>query len=114
MEMAEKAINDVVTQKEKVLSIELIQETISKYFNITVNDLKGIKRSADVTFPRQIAMYLCRSVAGQPLTVIGAKFGKRDHTTVLHACNKIENEVKENPSTKRIVDSVKNLLTSDK
>lgn len=43
MEMAEKAINDVVTQKEKVLSIELIQETISKYFNITVNDLKGIK-----------------------------------------------------------------------
>ena len=53
-------------------------------------------------------------MAGQPLTVIGAKFGKRDHTTVLHACNKIENEVKENPSTKRIVDSVKNLLTSDK
>ena len=44
----------------------------------------------------------------------GIKFGKRDHTTVLHACNKIENEVKENPSTKRIVDSVKNLLTSDK
>lgn len=114
MEMAEKAINDVVTQQEKILSIELIQETISKYFNISVNDLKGIKRSVDVTFPRQIAMYLCRNVAGQPLTVIGAKFGKRDHTTVLHACNKIENEVKENPSTKRIVNSVKNLLISDK
>lgn len=114
MEMAEKAINDVVTQQEKILSIELIQETISKYFNISVNDLKGIKRSVDVTFPRQIAMYLCRNVAGQPLTVIGSKFGKRDHTTVLHACNKIESEVKENPSTKRIVDSVKNLLISDK
>ena len=114
MEMAEKAINDVVTQQEKILSIELIQETISKYFNISVNDLKGIKRSVDVTFPRQIAMYLCRNVAGQPLTVIGSKFGNRDHTTVLHACNKIENEVKENPSTKRIVDSVKNLLISDK
>ena len=114
MEMAEKAINDVVTQQEKILSIELIQETISKYFNISVNDLKGIKRSVDVTFTRQIAMYLCRNVAGQPLTVIGSKFGKRDHTTVLHACNKIENEVKENPSTKRIVDSVKNLLISDK
>ena len=93
MEMAEKAINDVVTQQEKILSIELIQETISKYFNISVNDLKGIKRSVDVTFPRQIAMYLCRNVAGQPLTVIGSKFGKRDHTTVLHACNKIESEV---------------------
>ena len=114
MEMAEKAINDVVTQQEKVLSIELIQETIAKYFNISVNDLKGIKRSADVTFPRQIAMYICRNVAGQPLTTIGAKFGKRDHTTVLHACTKIEKETKENPSTKRIVESVKNLLISDK
>lgn len=114
MEMAEKAINDVVSQQEKVLSIELIQETIAKYFNISVNDLKGVKRSADVTVPRQIAMYICRNVAGQPLTVIGAKFGKRDHSTVLHACSKIENEIKENPSTKRIVDSVKNLLISDK
>ena len=79
----------LLLKKKKYFQSELIQETISKYFNITVNDLKGIKRSADVTFPRQIAMYLCRSVAGQPLTVIGAKFRKRDHTTVLHACNKI-------------------------
>ena len=63
IEMAEKAINDVVTKKDKVLSLELIQETISKYFNITVEELKGVKRSNDVTFPRQIAMYLCRNVA---------------------------------------------------
>ena len=68
MEMAERAINDVVTSGEKVLSIELIQETIAKYFNITVEELKGVKRSNDVTFPRQIAMYLCRNVAQLPLT----------------------------------------------
>src|SRR5699024_5480297 len=82
LEMAEKAINDVVTKKDKVLSLELIQETISKYFNITVEELKGVKRSNDVTFPRQIAMYLCRNVAQLPLTKIGEGFGKRDHTTV--------------------------------
>lgn len=114
MEMAEKSINDVVTNKDKVLSIDLIQETIAKYFNITVEDLKGVKRSNDVTFPRQIAMYLCRNVAGLPLTKIGEGFGKRDHTTVIHACNKIDKEIQNNVSTKRIVESVKNILLSDK
>lgn len=114
MEMAERAINDVVTSGDKVLSIDLIQETIAKYFNITVEELKGVKRSNDVTFPRQIAMYLCRNVAQLPLTKIGDGFGKRDHTTVIHACNKIEKEVQNNMSTKRIVESVKNILLSDK
>ena len=114
IEMAEKAINDVVTKKDKVLSLELIQETISKYFNITVEELKGVKRSNDVTFPRQIAMYLCRNVAQLPLTKIGDGFGKRDHTTVIHACTKIEKEIQNNVSTKRIVESVKNILLNDK
>ena len=114
MEMAEKSINDVITKKDKVLSLELIQETIAKYFNITVEELKGVKRSNDVTFPRQIAMYLCRNVAQLPLTKIGDGFGKRDHTTVIHACSKIEKEIQSNVSTKRIVESVKNILLSDK
>ncbi len=114
MEMAERAINDVVTSGEKVLSIELIQETVAKYFNITVEEIRGVKRSNDVTFPRQIAMYLCRNVAQLPLTKIGEGFGKRDHTTVIHACNKIDKEVQNNMSTKRIVESVKNILISDK
>ena len=114
IEMAEKAINDVVTKKDKVLSLELIQETVSKYFNVTVEELKGVKRSNDVTFPRQIAMYLCRNVAQLPLTKIGEGFGKRDHTTVIHACTKIEKELQNNVSTKRIVESVKNILLNDK
>ena len=114
MEMAEKAINDVVTKKDKVLSLELVQETVAKYFNITVEELKGVKRSNDVTFPRQIAMYLCRNVAQLPLTKIGEGFGKRDHTTVMHACSKIEKEMQGNVSTKRIVESVKNILLNDK
>ncbi len=114
IEMAEKAINDVVTKKNKVLSLELIQDTVSKYFNVTVEELKGVKRSNDVTFPRQIAMYLCRNVAQLPLTKIGEGFGKRDHTTVIHACTKIEKEIQSNVSTKRIVESVKNILLNDK
>ncbi len=110
MEMAEKAINDIVYQQEKVISATYIQETVGKYFNINPKDLKGSKRSNDITFPRQIAMYLCRNVANMSLPQIGKDFGKRDHTTVMHACNKIEKEIKTNSNTKLIVESVKNIL----
>lgn len=110
MEMAEKAINDIVSQQEKVISATYIQETVGKYFNINPKDLKGSKRSNDITFPRQIAMYLCRNVANMSLPQIGKDFGKRDHTTVMHACNKIEKEIKTNSNTKLIVESMKNIL----
>ena len=114
MEMAEKAINDIVSQKDKVISSDFIQETVAKYFNISSKDLKGSKRSNDIAFPRQIAMYLCRNVAQMSLPQIGKDFGKRDHTTVMHACNKIEKEMKDNQNTKLIVESVKNILLTDK
>ena len=114
MEMAEKAINDIVSQQDKVISSEFIQETVAKYFNISAKELKGSKRSNDIAFPRQIAMYLCRNVAQMSLPQIGKDFGKRDHTTVMHACNKIEKEIKENQNTKLIVESVKNILITDK
>ena len=114
MEMAERAINDIVAQQEKVISAEFIQETVAKYFNINAKDLRGSKRSNDIAFPRQIAMYLCRNVAQMSLPQIGKDFGKRDHTTVMHACTKIENEIKENQNTKLIVESVKNILLAEK
>ncbi len=114
LEMAEKAINDIVSQQDKVISSDFIQETVAKYFNISAKELKGSKRSNDIAFPRQIAMYLCRNVAQMSLPQIGKDFGKRDHTTVMHACNKIEQEIKENQNTKLIVESVKNILLTDK
>jgi len=114
IEMSEKAINDIISQKEKVISPEYIQETVCKYFNINIADLKGSRRSNDIAYPRQIAMYLCREVAQMSLPKIGDAFGKRDHTTVLHGCNKIDKEIKENSNTKLIVDSVKNILLNSK
>ncbi|MFR2533892.1 MAG: chromosomal replication initiator protein DnaA [Clostridia bacterium] len=114
MEMAEWAINEIVSSKDKVISSEYIQETVAKYFNIDPKDLVSIKRSNDIAFPRQIAMYLCRNVPQLSLPQIGRDFGNRDHTTVMHACTKIEKEMKENPNTKLIVDSVKNILLADK
>lgn len=113
MEMAEWAINEIVSSKDKVISSQYIQETVAKYFSIDPKDIAGAKRSADVVFPRQIAMYLCRTVPQLSLPQIGKDFGNRDHTTVMHACNKIDKEIKENKNTKLIVESVKNILLAD-
>ena len=113
IEMAQKAIDDI-RGETKVISSAYIQDVVAKYYNISVNDLKGQKRSADVTFPRQIAMYLCRNVAQMSMPQIGRDFGNRDHSTVMHACDKIEKEIKSNETTKLIVESVKNLLLSNK
>lgn len=113
MEMAEWAINEIVSSKDKIISSEFIQETVAKYFNIDPKDIASSKRSNDIVFPRQIAMYLCRTVPQLSLPQIGKDFGNRDHTTVMHACNKIEKEIKENKNTKLIVESVKNILLSD-
>ena len=113
IEMAQKAIDDIKGET-KVISSAYIQDVVAKYYNISVNDLKGQKRSNDVTFPRQIAMYLCRNVAQMSMPQIGRDFGNRDHSTVMHACDKIEKEIKTNETTKLIVESVKNLLLSNK
>ena len=110
LELSEKAISDVAAHKTVVLSIEYIQDVVAKYFNITINDLKGAKRSNDVVLPRQIAMYLCREVAQISTPKIGQAFGKRDHSTVMHACSKIEKEINEKSDIKLIVETVKNSL----
>lgn len=114
IEMAEKAINDISAQKEKVISADYIQDVVAKYFNINKKDLKSSKRSNDIAYPRQIAMYLCREVAGLSFPKIGEEFGKRDHTTVMHGCNKIEKEIKEITNTKLIVESVKKIILEKK
>ena len=114
IEIAEKSINDIVLQKEKVISSEYIQEIVAKYFNIDKKDLISTKKSNDIVYPRQIAMYLCRAVGQMSFPKIGEEFGKRDHTTVMHAYKKIEKELKENSNTKLIVESVKNIIKDSK
>ena len=114
IEIAEKAINDIVLQKEKIITSDYIQEVVAKYFNIDKKDLTSSKKSNDIVYPRQIAMYLCRTIGQMSLPKIGQDFGNRDHTTVMHAVNKIEKEMKEKTNTKLIVESVKNIIQEQK
>ena len=114
IELAEKIITEFKYESEKVISCDFIKETVAKYFSIEKDDFSGNKRSNDIAFPRQIAMYLCREVANMSYPQIGIDFGGRDHSTVMHACKKIEKEVKEKNNTKLIVDSVKNIIINGK
>ena len=113
MEHAELIINEFKLKSEKVISSDFIKETVAKYFSINKNDLASEKRSNDIAFPRQIAMFLCRDVANMSFPQIGKDFGDRDHSTVMHAYNKIKKEVRDKNNTKLIVESVKNIITSD-
>ena len=112
IELAENIINEFIYENEKVISCDFIKETVAKYFSINKDDLSGNKRSNDIAFPRQIAMYLCREIANMSYPQIGIDFGGRDHSTVMHGCKKIEKEIKEKNSTKLIVESVKNIITN--
>ena len=114
IELAENIINEFKYENEKVISCDFIKETVAKYFSINKDDLSGNKRSNDIAFPRQIAMFLCRDVANMSYPQIGVDFGGRDHSTVMHACRKIEKEVKEKSNTKLIVESVKNIIVDVK
>ena len=110
IELAEKIINEFKYENEKVISCDFIKETIAKYFSISKDDLSSNKRSNDIAFPRQIAMFLCREIANMSYPQIGEDFGGRDHSTVMHACKKIEKEIKDKNNTKLIVESVKNII----
>ncbi len=114
IELAENIINEFKLENEKVISCDFIKETVAKYFSIDKDELAGNKRSNDIAFPRQIAMYLCREIANMSFPQIGTDFGGRDHSTVMHAYNKISKEVKEKNNTKLIVESVKNIIIDGK
>ena len=114
IELAENIINEFKYESQKVISCDFIKETVSKYFSIDKDDLAGSKRSNDIAFPRQIAMYLCREIANMSFPQIGVEFGNRDHSTVMHGYNKIAKEIKEKNNTKLIVESVKNIITDEK
>ena len=110
MQLTERALNDLKHSKEKVITIDYIQGVVAKYYNLEQNVFKIQRRSGDIAFPRQIAMYLSKQLTGQPLVEIGKEFGGRDHTTVIYAINKIESLMKTDPNTKMIVDNIKKMI----
>jgi chromosomal replication initiator protein len=107
LEFAKEALRDLLALQDRLVSIENIQKTVADYFKIRVGDLLSKKRSRSIARPRQIAMALAKELTNHSLPEIGDAFGGRDHTTVLHACRRIE-ALRE--TEKRVADDYLNLL----
>jgi chromosomal replication initiator protein len=107
LEFAKEALRDLLAIQDKLVTIDNIQKTVAEYYKIRVADLHSKRRNRSITRPRQLAMALCKELTNHSLPEIGDAFGGRDHTTVLHACRKIE-ELRE--SDQRMAEDHANLL----
>ncbi len=115
LELAKEALKDLInTKNSKVITIEYIQETIANYFDLTIEMLKSQRRTQNIAFPRQIAMYLCRKLTDSSLPKIGEKFGGRDHTTVIHAYEKILNKIETDSEFNNTIIELTNRITNNK
>lgn len=104
IDLAESALKDIFSEKASVqISTKLIQEIVSSYYNIRVEEICGSKKPKSIAYPRQIAMYLSRKILDISLPKIGDQFGGRDHTTVIHACSKIEKELEHDTSLQKTI-----------
>lgn len=96
LKSAGEIFQSIIPDNSKKLDIDTIQKVVSDYYNIKMVDLKGKKRQKTLTIPRQVAMYLARTLTNSSFPEIGDKFGGKDHTTVMHAFRKVQKEVNEN------------------
>jgi len=110
LESARLALQDLTLFQERKVSVENIQKTIADYYNMRVSDLKSKKRNRQIARPRQIAMALSKELTNLSLPDIGDAFGGRDHTTVLHACRKINTLIKEDALIKDDYNSLLKIL----
>lgn len=100
-----------LTKANTELSIVDIQNKVASYFHISISDLKGKKRMKSIVIPRQIAMYLSREMTSNSLPKIGKEFGGKDHTTVIHACDKIAEVIKLDTDIRKEIADIKSALS---
>lgn len=111
LEFAMESLQEHLKSNEYLSSsISKIQKAVADYYELTVEDLKSKKRTADINYPRQIAIYLSRIITDETTSKIGLEFGGKSHSTVIHACNRITEEIKKNPQIKKMIEEIKNKI----
>ncbi|MHB9942627.1 chromosomal replication initiation protein DnaA [Clostridium sporogenes] len=104
VDLASEALKDIISSKQtRQVTIDIIQEVVANYYNLKIEELKSARRTRNIAFPRQIAMYLSRKLTDMSLPKIGEEFGGRDHTTVIHAYEKISNNLKKDESLQNAI-----------
>jgi len=112
LELATEALKDIISNKDsKNITIANIQDIVSSYYNLRIEDFKSQRRTRNVSYPRQIAMYLSRKLTDMSLPKIGEEFGGRDHTTVIHAYEKISTGLKTDESLQNVVNDLTKKIT---
>lgn len=115
LDSVERLLSDLIQEEEATkVTVEQIQKKVSDYFQIRYSDLIGRRRTSAIVVPRQIAMYVSRTLTSDPLKSIGEAFGGRDHGTVIHACKQVENMMDQDGSVKRAVDYLINQLSHNR
>ena len=112
LELAKEVLGALVQEKRQILTAEGIQKTVASFFNIKVSDIKSEKKHKVLALPRQIAMWLVRKHVKSSYPDIGEKFGGKDHSTVIHACKKIEEKMKTDAQLKNTVESLEKTLAA--
>ena len=108
LDLAIEALKGVITPTTNFKNdIQKIQRVVAEYYNVSVDDLKSKKRVSTIAFPRQIAIYLSRLLTDESFPRIGMEFGGRDHSTVIHSCDKIANELTNNKQLQQIIEEIK-------
>jgi chromosomal replication initiator protein len=111
LETAQQQLRDSFgSPKQNNVTIETIQKVVAEYFSLSYTDLKGKKRTKAVSFPRQLAMFIAREITEYSTTELGLEFGGRDHTTVMHGCQKIEERLKAEPSLESTIQKLTKLI----
>ena len=108
MEIAQKELQNIITpDKPREITPQLIIEVVTEHFSISMDQMISRSRSSDIARPRQIAMYLCKTMTDSSLDVIGSFLGGRDHSTIIHGIKKISDEYEVNDNTKTLIDTIK-------
>jgi chromosomal replication initiator protein len=107
LSIAQERLKDMfASPRQANMSMETIQRVVAEEFHLSLNDLKGKKKTQNIVYPRQLAMFIIREITEYTTTEIGQAFGGRDHTTVMHACQKIEERIKAEPSMDSTIQSL--------
>lgn len=110
--LAEEVLKDLISPDSKRnITVEYITEVVADHFDITVSDILSSKKSRNIAYPRQICMYLCRVLTGNSQKEIGAKLGKRDHSTIIHGINKITADLKTDTALQNVVEILKKKIS---
>jgi chromosomal replication initiator protein len=112
LELAKAALGDTATAEQRRVTIQMIFDAVTKYYNVRLSDLQSKKRHKSIAFPRQVCMYLARRHTRYSLEEIGGYFGGRDHTTVLHAVRTVDGDCKEDREIAKQLTHLETQLTS--